>query len=161
MALPVDPGLARLFGSEDRVRTLAALANAEAPLTAYRVASMVGMAPPNVYRELRRLLEYGEVERVSTPEGREGWTVVDPDLRALLRRRLRVVWSQDLMRGAKDRSRRAALAVRRSSRAPLDLARFTPGRPLGATAARQRQEKDEVLARAGARTSVRTKRDTP
>ncbi len=157
MVLPVDPGLARLFGSEERVRTLAALANAETPLTAYRVASMVGMKPPNVYRELRRLLEYGEVERVPTAENREGWRVVDPDLRALLRRRLRVVWSQDLIRGARDRSRRAALVIRRSSRTPLDLTRFTPGRPPSTATVRRRQEKDKVLAKARAPTSVRAK----
>jgi hypothetical protein len=160
MALTVDPGLAALFGSEDRVRTLAALANADAPLTAYRVALIVGMEPPNVYRELRRLLRFKEVERAPTPEGRDGWRVVDADVRALLRRRLRVVWSQDLMRGAQERSRRAALAVQRSSRIPLDLSRFTPGRPLTATTVRRRQEKDEVLAKAGAPTSVRAKRTT-
>ena len=160
MALTVDPGLAALFGSEDRVRILAALANAEAPLTAYRVASMVEMEPPNVYRELRRLLRFNEVERAPTLEGRDGWRVVDSDLRTLLRRRFRVVWSQDLIRGARERSRRATLSIQRSSRMPLDLSRFTPGRPLTATAVRRRREKDEVLAKAGAPTSVRSKRAT-
>jgi hypothetical protein len=160
MALAVDPGLAAVFGSEDRVRTLAALANAEAPLTAYRVASMVGMEPPNVYRELGRLLRFNEVERAPTPEGRDGWRVVDSDLRTLLRRRMRIVWSQDLIRGARERSRRAVLSLQRSSRAPLDLARFTPGRPLTVTAVRRREEKDKVLPKAGASTSVRAKRAT-
>lgn len=160
MAIAVDPGLAALFGSEDRVRTLAALANADAPLTAYRVACIVGMEPPNVYRELRRLLRFNEVERKPTPEGRDGWTVVDADVRILLRRRLRVVWSRDLIRGARERSRRAALVVRRSSRIPLDLSNFSPGRSLTATALRRRQEKDEVLAKAGAPISVRTRRAT-
>lgn len=158
MVLQVDAGLAALFGSEDRVRTLAALANAEAPLTAYRVAAMVGMEPPNVYRELRRLVKVNEVTRVSTPEGRNGWTVVDPDVRALLRRRLRIVWIQDLSRGARDRERRAVLAMQRSRRDPLDLSKFTPGRPLTDSEIRRRREKDEVLQRAGARTSVRSVR---
>lgn len=160
MALRVDPGLAALFGSEDRVRTLAALANAEAPLTAYRVACMVGMEPPNVYRELRRLLQFNEVERALTPEGRDGWAVIDPDVRALLRRRLRIVWSRDLIRGARERGQRATLSVRNSSRTPLDLSKFTPGRPLSATAVRRRLQKDQILARAGASTSVRSGRST-
>lgn len=158
MPLAVDPGLAALFGSEDRVRTLAALANAEAPLTAYRVASMMGMQPPNVYRELRRLLQFNEVERIRTPQGTNGWRVVDADVRALLRRRLRVVWSQDLIRGARERSEQAALSVQKSSETPLDLSQFTRGRPLRAVDARRRQQKDTVLAKAGASTSVRTRR---
>jgi hypothetical protein len=157
MPLAVDPGLSGLFGSEDRVRTLAALANAEAPLTGYRVAAMVGMEPPNVYRELNRLLECKEVERVRTPEGRNGWVVVDPDVRSLLRRRLRIVWSRDLSRGVEGRERRAASIMQRSALEPLDLARFKPGRPLTGAEARRRREKDEILERAGARTSVRSK----
>ncbi|MGI0132336.1 MAG: hypothetical protein ACREDK_04500 [Thermoplasmata archaeon] len=160
MGLAVDPGLAALFGSEDRVRTLAALANADAPLTAYRVASMVGMKPPNVYRELKRLLQFHEVERAPTSQGKDGWRLVDADVRALLRRRLRVVWSEDLLRGARERGRRAALSIQWSSRIPLDRSAFAPGRPPSAAAVRRRRDKDRVLAKAGARTSVRTKRAT-
>lgn len=161
MGLAVDPGLAALFGSEDRVRTLAALANADAPLTAYRIATVVGMKPANVYRELKRLVQFNEVERAPTLKGTSGWRLVDADVRALLRRRLRVVWSEDFLRGARERGRRAALAVRRSSRAPLDLASFEPGRPPSAGAIRRRLEKDQTLTKAGARPSVRTKRVTP
>ncbi len=161
MGLKVDPGLAALFGSEGRVRTLAALANAEAPLTAYRVARMTGSPPPNVYRELMRLLRCHEVERARTPEGKAGWWLVDADVRGLMRRRQRVVWSEDLLRGSRDRGRRAALRIRRSSRAPLDLSRFAPGPVPRATAVRRRVEKDRVLAKAGARPSVRTRRATP
>ena len=158
MAIPVDPGLALLFGSEERVRILAALANAEAPLTAYRVASVGGMNPPNVYRELKRLLKFQEVELARTPRNRVGWKLVDPDVRALLRRRMRIVWSEDIVRGAQARERRADEAIERSSREPLDLSRFTPGRPLTAIGARRRREKDEALSKAGARRSVRSGR---
>ena len=158
MGLAVDPGLAALFGSEDRVRTLAALANADAPLTAYRVATVVGIKPGNVYRELKRLIQVNEVERAPTSDGKPGWKLVDGDVRALLRKRLRVVWSEDLFLGARERGRRAALAVRRSSRDPLDFAAFSPGLPPSAAAVRRRLEKDRVLARAGGRTSVRTRR---
>jgi hypothetical protein len=152
--LPVDSGLSGLFGSDDRVRTLAALANAGAPLTGYRIATMVGMEPPNVYRELNRLLACEEVKRATTPDGRNGWLMVDPDVRSLLRRRLRIVWSRDLTRGAEERERRAASIIERSAREPLDLSKFKPGRRISSAATRRRREKDEVLERAGARTSV-------
>lgn len=158
MAVPVDPGLALLFGSEERVRILAIVANAEAPLTAYRVASVGGMKPPNVYRELKRLLKFQEVELARTPRNRVGWKVVDPDVGALLRRRMRIVWSEDIVRGAPARELRAEKAIERSSREPLDLSRFTPGRPPTASATRRRREKDEVLSNAGARRSVRSGR---
>ncbi|HZY91541.1 MAG TPA: hypothetical protein VFG07_02020 [Thermoplasmata archaeon] len=160
MRIKVDPGLTALFGSEGRVKTLAALANADAPLTAYRVAAIAGMNPPNVYRELKRLVRYNEVARSPTPQGALGWTLIDANVRALLRRRLRIVWSEDLFRGAAERGRRATLAARRSSRVPLDLSEFGPGRPPSAAAVRRRVEKDRVLRAAGARTSARAQRTT-
>ncbi|MGI0128863.1 MAG: hypothetical protein ACREEC_01685, partial [Thermoplasmata archaeon] len=138
--------------------TLAALANADAPLTAYRIASITGMKPPNVYRELKRLLPFNEVEKAPAPGGKEGWRLVDADVKALLRRRLRVVWSEDLLRGARERGRRAAISIRRSSLVPLDLSAFASGRPPSAAAVRRRLDKDRVLEKAGAPTSVRTKR---
>lgn len=161
MTLSVDSGLATLFGSEDRVRTLAALANATAPLTAYRVATMVGMKPPNVYRELKRLLQYKEVEKARTPENRDGWIVVDPDLRALLRRRMRIVWSGDLTRGGEERERRASVAIRRSVGKPLDLSKFKPGRIPSPAEIRRRIQKNSVLAAARARQSVRVRQSSP
>ncbi len=154
----MDPGLAALFGSKDRVRILAALANAAAPLTAYRVATMAGMQPPNVYRELKRLVEVKEVGRAITPEGRDGWVVADPDLRALLRRRLRIAWIKDLSRGAQEREQRATTAIQASAKEPLDLSKFKVGRPLAAAEVRRRREKDAILEKAGARTSARLNR---
>lgn len=142
------------------MRTLAALANATVPLTAYRVAMMVGMKPPNVYRELKRLLQFNEVERTSTPENRDGWVVVDPDLKALLRRRMRIIWSQDLTRGAVDRERRAAIVTQRITEEPLDLSKFKPGRPPSAAEIRRRRQKDAVLTAAGAQSSIRTNQST-
>src|ERR1700730_9426096 len=156
MVLKVDPGLAALFGSADRVRALAALANATAPLTAYRVAAMVGMEPPNVYRELKRLREFREGRRAATPEGRNGWAIADPDVRTLFRRRLRIVWSEDLLRGMRERERRAASNIRRSAKDPLDLSKFQRGRPPTEVQSRRRREKDRILAQAGMRVSVRS-----
>jgi DNA-binding transcriptional ArsR family regulator len=155
MPTAVDAGLAALFGSEDRVRTLAALANSSSPLTAYRVAKIVEMRPPNVYRELKRLLKGEVVTRTTMKDGSTVWQLREADLRSFFRARMRVTWSDDLVSGARDRERRAAAVIRRSAEEPLDLSRFSPGRRLTAAEIQRRRRKDQVLARAGAKISVR------
>ena len=155
MSLPVDPDLAAIFGSEDRVRTLAALANAETPLTAYRVAMLMEMEPPNVYRELKRLRKALVVEVTKTPTGSAGWALNEPHLRSFLRSRLRVSWSEDLAATARAREKRAEAAMRRNALDPLDLSRFEPGRKPSTAELRRRQRKDRALARARANRSVR------
>lgn len=134
---------------------MAALANADTPLTAYRVARIVEMKPPNVYRELKRLLRGNVVTRAETPGGSTVWSLREPDLRSFFRARMRVTWSEDLMQGARDRERRAADAIRRSAGEPIDLSRFVRGRKASAAQLRRRRQKDQVLARTGARPSVR------
>jgi DNA-binding transcriptional ArsR family regulator len=155
MPTTVDAGLAALFGSEDRVRTLAALANSRSPLTAYRVAKIVEMKPPNVYRELKRLLKGEVVTRSTSGDGSTVWELRETDLRAFFQARLRVTWSEDLLSGARDRERRAAAVIGQNANKPLDLSRFGPGRKLTAAELRRRRQKDQVLARAGAKASVR------
>ena len=155
MPTTVDAGLAALFGSDDRVRTLAALANSRSPLTAYRVAKIVEMKPPNVYRELKRLLKGGVVTRATSEDGSTVWQLREADLRAFFQARLRVTWSEDLLSGGRDRERRAVATMGRSADEPLDLSRFGPGRRLTAAELRRRRQKDQVLGRAGAKTSVR------
>lgn len=86
----VDPALVAAFGSTTRVRTLAVLANAAGPLTAYRVALVGGIPVDKAYREVRRLARSGLVER-----RRNGWVLIDEDLRSLLQRRVRVRWDRD------------------------------------------------------------------
>jgi len=155
MSLAVAPGLAAIFGSEDRVRTLSALANSDAPLTAYRVAAIMEMKPPNVYRELRRLERARVVGRAKTPRGRGGWILNEPLLRRFLRARLRVSWSEDLLAGGAARDARGREVMRLSALDPLDLSKFKPGRGLTATELRRRRQKDRVLDAAGVRRSVR------
>ena len=155
VSLRVEPGLAAIFGSEDRVRTLSALANSDSALTAYRVAAVMQMKPPNVYRELKRLQRAGVVVPARTPQGRSGWLLNEPLLRVFLRSRFRVSWSEDLLGTAGQRDRRAQMAVKLSALEPLDLSKFEPGRRLTASEARRRQEKDRILNMARARRSVR------
>lgn len=90
MTLRGDSALVAAFGSATRVRTLAVLANAAGPLTAYRVALVGGIPIDKAYREVRRLARSGLVER-----RRNGWVLVDGDLRSLLQRRVRVRWDRD------------------------------------------------------------------
>jgi len=103
MEFRVDPGLVTVFGSETRVRTLAALASTNRPLTAYRVGKMGEVSMPKVYREVARLAKAGLVTRRGS-----GWILLDSDIRNLLRRRVRFSWSEDWFADEADRARRAA-----------------------------------------------------
>ena len=158
MGLDVDPGLATVFGSSDRVRTLAVLANANSPLTAYRIAKTVEVKPPNIYRELAKLAAVNEVRRAKTPEGEGGWELVDPDLRSLFQKRWRVLWATDLIRARREEKDRITSMFARARRSSADLSRYTSKAPVPTRVLRRRLEKDRVLLRRGARASVRTKK---
>jgi len=93
----VDALLVAAFGSETRVLTLAALANSTAPLTAYRVAKIAGLRPPKVYDEIRRARASGLVTQSAGK-----LSLRDPDLRSLLRKRVRL-FGWDDWRSGKDR----------------------------------------------------------
>ena len=95
MALDVDPAMTALFGSETRVRTLAILSNSTLPLTGYRIAKISGDEPIKVYAVLRTLSQNGLVVRSRDDRGSSAWTVTDPDLRRLFRRRVRISWEPD------------------------------------------------------------------
>ncbi len=145
-----------MFGSADRVRVLSVLANASRPPTAYRVAQVAGVEAPNVYRELKRLLQVGEVRRAGP--GGIGWEVVDPHIRAALRRRCRVSWAADILGDRRAKKARAAEIIRRNAADPLKLSKFTSGRRPGRAEIRRRTEKDRVLMREGGKPSPRTLR---
>lgn len=83
MPARVDSRLIVLFGSETRVRVLAALAHAARPLTAYRIAKASSVAIPNAYREVVRLHRGRLVVRKG-----KGWVLADRDVRDLLRKRV-------------------------------------------------------------------------
>ena len=91
----IDPGIVALFGSQNRALVLAALANASSPLSGYRVAKIFGGQKIKVNAELTRLAKVGVVSTRRTASGRRGWTLEDPDLRKLLRRRIRICFAQE------------------------------------------------------------------
>ena len=122
MALSVDPAVSALFGSETRVRTLAPLANAERPLTGYRIASMVGIPRTKVYGELMRLESEGWVRRSVNNRGRTLWTLQDPDVRRLFRRRVRIVLSEEILTGALDLAANTQRVMETNRLEPVDPA---------------------------------------
>ena len=86
----IDPALVDLVGSEARLLSLAVLANADAPMTGYRVAAVADLPRQKVYPLLRRALDSGIVRRTEA-----GYVLIDGDIRDLLRRRVRIEWSED------------------------------------------------------------------
>ncbi len=68
--------LLSVIGSVTRAYSLAILAGTRVPLTAYRIAKLADLSPPNVYLELRKLARAGVIER---REG--GWILVDERVR--------------------------------------------------------------------------------
>jgi hypothetical protein len=82
--------MALLFGSEVRSSVLAVLANANGPLTGYRIARTGGLPQPKVHVQLRRLAKAGITVRKA-----EGWVLVDLRLAALFTRHRRVLGWED------------------------------------------------------------------
>jgi hypothetical protein len=131
METVVDPLLVAAFGSETRVRTLAALAGARRPMTAYRVAKVGGVPVQKAYEEFGRLCQSG---LVAQREG--GWVLVDNDVRLLLRKRVRVGWSEDRFSGETERERRAD-EVKARSTAWFDPSRYKPNPAVAARYAKE------------------------
>src|SRR5579859_1012860 len=159
MALDVDPRLVAEFGSATRVLTLAALANAFEPVTAYRVAQLVQTRRTKVYAELSRLERSGVVRSEKRTDRSLVWRIDDADVAALLRKRARISWGDDLRRERKAWLTRNPEAVDRILNAPvgIDWKRFEwkgPPTPLVREMVRPKG-KDRLLRKMGLRTSNR------
>lgn len=144
----IDPRLVALFGSETRVRTLVVLAGAYRPMTAYRVAKVGEVPVQKAYEEMRRLVRSGLVAR---RDG--GWILVDGDVRALLRKRVRVLWYDD-WRAERERTApaRRSFLRRLETLPPL---KFQKGwKPRNPESLVRDPRKDEILRELGRRTSV-------
>lgn len=146
--MDVDRSLSALFGSDTRLRLLAVLANAQHPLTGYRVAKTAEVPISKVYPELSRL----EKARLAA-HTKLGWTIDDTDVAALLRKRMRVVDSEDWFRNKSNRDEQ--------DRALMDRLRKLPPpdwSTVNSTAIRydlsRRKEKDALLARHGMKPSA-------
>ncbi len=133
MTMGVDPALAALFGSENRVRTLAPLASSSVPLTAYRIAQMVDVPRTKVYEELAELAARGWVRKLRMTRNRSVWELLDPDVRRLLRRRARVVTMAELSAASDEMAARTRSVLAKNRRNPIapSLLRgaFTPRNP--------------------------------
>ncbi len=148
-----DRALETFCGSRVRLLTLAVLAAADAPLTGYRVAAVAQLPRAKVYPELRKALSTGVARKTAA-----GFSLVDPDLRQLFRKRVRVTW--DEVWDAPERRSAEAVnleleGIRRSrSKVPL----FDPNNRIPQSALRELQrdpEKDRTLVRLGFRPSAR------
>ena len=113
-----DARLVAFCRSETRVSVLGALANSEIPLTGYRVAKVTGIQPIKVYRELDRATISGLVVKSA-----RGFMLADPDIRALLRKRIRVSWSESWFAEEGLRAERAS-KIRGSSIEWFDYRRY-------------------------------------
>ncbi len=139
--MEIDAALSGLVGSETRLRVLAVLANAQRPLTGYRVAKTGAASISKVYAELERLATSNLVIHSA-----RGWSIKDQDVAALLRKRVRIVDSEDWFRDkpkrdAEDRrfmSRLKRLPAPDWSRIDSNAIRFDVAR---------RKEKDVLLLR--------------
>lgn len=144
----VDRRLVALCGSETRVRTLGVLANAFGPLTGYRIGRTAQVPLPKVYRELRRLQSARLVANTSG-----GWVLRDPDVGALLRKRYRVAWAGDWLRGISRRQSedRRILDQLQSLPPPKFPKQWSPRGPRRLA---RRRGKDALLRRMGLEASL-------
>ena len=159
MPLGIDPALSALFGSENRVRTLAPLASSSVPLTAYRIAQMVEVPRTKIYEELAELAARGWVRKVEMTGNRSLWELRDPDVRRLLRRRARIVSMAELSASSVELAERTRTVLAKNRRSSIDpsLLRgpFTPRNPEDFT---RPDEKDAVLRSMGLPVSRRARR---
>ena len=157
MPLDVDPKVVTLFGNAARVRTLAALAGSDRPLTGYRVAQMTGENPSKTYTELRRLV--GDIVE-SVPVGRGlGWVLRDPDIRSLMRRRVRIGTFGLLEKERRSSPSRTEKSVRRLA-GSVNLSQYRGWNPPAAALEVLKEferptEKDRTLRKMGLRVSYR------
>ena len=166
MIADFDAGTIALFGSENRALVLCVLANAAAPLTAYRVAKTFGGQKIKVGAELRKLETAGIVSRSKLEGGQVAWRLRDPDLRSFLCRRIRVSFDVD-WDGGKPGSGEAVNQLLDEIEARLPEPSSRPGfyrprawRPTPEARALLREmarspEKDAILRKYAARTSRR------
>lgn len=148
-----DEALEAFCGSRARLLTLGVLASAEAPLSGYRVAEVAGLPRAKVYPELSKAVVVGVVER-----GELGYSLVDPELRALLRARIRVTWDLYLDQPDPSSSEAVRRELARIRRTRKRVSVFDPRNRIPAGAIRELTrdpEKNRALRRIGLKPSER------
>lgn len=93
MNQPEYRGLISFAGSRVRALALGVLANAQMPMSGYRVAKVAGLSEIKVYEALRRAQRVGLVKQSS-----EGFQLVDLPLKSYLRSQVRLHWSEERFR---------------------------------------------------------------
>jgi hypothetical protein len=152
--------LTPLFGNAARAGALAVLANAERPISGYRIAKMTGCQETKVNAVLAKLRAEELVAAVSVGQNRAGWILADPDLRRFIRRRVRISWSEDLLEDRKLNSSGAMETMRRLTELPpVDLSTFESFLPRNAKEFERPAQKDRILTEIGSR-PLRRKRTT-
>ena len=158
MGPEVDASLVSLCGSRTRLLTMAVLANANEPLTGYRISLIANLPREKVYPELRKGVATGILEA-----GNGGFRMVDADVQALLRKRIRIRWDQEWDRARRgwDEETREKLSNLLAS-IPNDPTYLRPRgwkpSPSARKAIREMERppsKDALLAGRGLRTSAR------
>jgi hypothetical protein len=149
----LDPSLSALFGSRTRLLTMAVLANADEPLTGYRVAKVAGLPRTKVYPEIRKGVRAGLLVRDGP-----GYRMNDPDVKDLLRKRVRIRWYDEWNRARGTTGESVERELSRI-RASLEGVRtFNPSNRIPKLAIRELRrdpEKNRILRRLGLRPSTR------
>jgi len=153
MVATVDLPLESLFGSRTRLLTMAVLANADAPLTGYRVAKVADLPRQKVYPELRRGTAAGLIRH----KGR-GFVLSDPDIRSLLRKRVRIRWDEEWDRSRKGQAAKVPGELNRIRSSLRGFKTYDALNRIPATARRELERdpaKDRILRELGLRPSTR------
>jgi len=153
METVVDPALASFVGSQTRLLALAVLANADEPLTGYRVAKIASIPRVKVYPELRKGVEAGILAR----DG-DGYRMVDTDLRSLLRKRIRIRWDEEWDRARSARAVTPEDDLRRIQTSLKGARLYNPKNRVPRAAIRELErdpEKNRILRRLNLRPSLR------
>jgi hypothetical protein len=153
MEANLDPPLSALFGSRTRLLTMAVLANADEPLTGYRVAKVAGLPRTKVYPEIRKGVSSGLLVRVGS-----GYRMDDPDVRDLLRKRVRIRWYDEWNRSRGSRGESVERELSQIRASLKGVRTYDPNNRIPASAIRELKrspEKNRILRRLGLRPSTR------
>jgi hypothetical protein len=156
MPATTDAALEAFCGSRTRLLTLAVLASAEVPISGYRVASAADLPREKVYPELRKAIAAGSVIKSAA-----GYSLTDPDLRQLLRSRVRVVWNSNWDRLGSRSSTAVDEELREIRKMTRKISLYDPGHRIPPDALRELErdpEKNRALRRLGLRPSRRKER---
>jgi hypothetical protein len=148
-----DLPLESLFGSRTRLLTMAVLANAEEPLTGYRIAKVADLPRQKVYPELRKGIGAGLIRRAGP-----GFVLADPDVRSLLRKRVRIRWDEEWDRSREGQAIKVPAELNRIRSSLRSFKAYDPKNRIPTDARRELQRdpvKNRILRELGLRPSSR------